>query len=202
LLREVEELREKERRLEEMVRFEKLLSEISTRLVNLPVEQIDQEIEQGLRRAVEFLEVDRGAFMSFQTTGQGFSQILLGGRRNSRIAPDLEDQKFPWIGEKLRKGRVVAIPRVDNLPEEASRDRETLKAFGNRSSLLIPLSVGETIFGAVTFGSVRTERDWAEELIQRVRLIGRFSPAPWPASSRRRPSGEPSWNIERWPIYL
>jgi len=173
LLREVEELREKERRLEEMVRFEKLLSEISTRLVNLPVEQIDQEIEQGLRRAVEFLGVDRGGVYVFSNDRtKVFRKYFWGADGIPESAPDLEDQKFPWIGEKLRKGRVLAIPRVDNLPEEASRDRETLKAFGNRSSLLIPLSVGETIFGAVTFGSVRTERDWAEELIQRVRLIG------------------------------
>ena len=173
LRREVEELREKERRLEEMVHFEKLLSEISTRLVNLPVEQIDQEIEQGLRRAVEFLGVDRGGVYVFSNDRtKVFRKYFWGADGIPESAPDLEDQKFPWLGEKLRKGLVVAIPRVDNLPEEASRDRETLKAFGNRSSLLIPLSVGETIYGAVTFGSVRTERDWAEELIQRVRLIG------------------------------
>ena len=173
LRQEVEELREKERRLGEMVRFEKLLLEISTRLVNLPVGQIDQEIEQGLHRVVEFLGVDRGAVYVFSgERTKGFRKYFWGADGIPKSVPDLEDQRFPWIGEKLRKGRVVAIPRVDNLPEEASQDREALKAFGNRSSLLIPLVVGETIFGAVSFGSVRTERDWAEDLIQRVRLIG------------------------------
>jgi PAS domain S-box-containing protein len=173
LRQEVEEFREKERQFEERIRFEKVLSEISTRLVNLPVEQIDREIEQGLRRVVEFLGVDRGGVYIFSgDRTRVFRKYFWGTEGIPESAPDLEDQKFPWISEKLRKGRMVVIPRVDNLPEEASQDRETLKAFGNRSSLMIPLSVGETIFGAVTFGSVRTERDWAEELIQRVRLIG------------------------------
>ena len=49
LRQEVKAFGEKERQLEEMIRFEKLLSEISTRLVNLPAEQIEREIAKYRR---------------------------------------------------------------------------------------------------------------------------------------------------------
>jgi len=175
LRREVKAFGEKERQLEEMIRFEKLLSEISTRLVNLPAEQIGREIEQGLGRVVEFLGVDRGGVYIFSGDRTRITRKYFWGMEGiPESAPILEDQKFPWLSEKLRKGEILVIPRVDDLPEEAARDRETLKKFGNRSSLAIPLTVGENTLGAVTFGAVRAERNWPEDLIQRVRLVGQI----------------------------
>jgi PAS domain S-box-containing protein len=173
LRREVKAFGEKEQQLGEMIRFEKLLSEISTHLVNLPAEQIEREIEQGLRRVVEFLGVDRGGVYIFSGDRTRISRKYFWGMEGiPESAPILENQKFPWLSEKLRKGEMLVIPRVDDLPEEAARDRETLKKFGNRSSLAIPLTVGENTLGAVTFGAVRAERNWSEDLIQRVRLVG------------------------------
>ena len=45
--------------------FEKLLSTISTKLINLPVLEIDGEIQRGLQAVVEFLGVDRGTVFEF-----------------------------------------------------------------------------------------------------------------------------------------
>ncbi|MCK7497240.1 MAG: hypothetical protein MZW92_45215 [Comamonadaceae bacterium] len=44
--------------LEGQMKFETLVAEISTRFVNLPVDQIDSEIEEAQRRVCEFLGVD------------------------------------------------------------------------------------------------------------------------------------------------
>ncbi|MCX5916091.1 MAG: PAS domain-containing protein, partial [Deltaproteobacteria bacterium] len=173
LRREVKAFGQKERQLEEMIRFEKLLSEISTHLVNLPAEQIEREIEQGLGRVVEFLGVDRGGVYIFSGDRTRISRKYFWGMEGiPESAPILEDQKFPWLSEKLRKGEILVIPRVDDLPEEAAQDREELKKYRNLSSLVIPLAVGKSVFGAVTFGAVRAERNWPEELIYRVRLVG------------------------------
>ena len=45
--------------LEERLRFETLLAEISARFVNLPADRIDSEIEDAQRRICEFLDLDR-----------------------------------------------------------------------------------------------------------------------------------------------
>jgi PAS domain S-box-containing protein len=173
LQQKVEEFREKGREFEEMIRFEKVLSEISTRLVHLPVDQIEREIEMGLRRVVKFLGVDRGSVYIFSgDRTRIFRKYFWGMEGIPESAPVLEDQKFPWLSRKLQKGEMLVIPRVDDLPQEAARDREELKKFRNLSSLVIPLAVGKNLFGAVTFGAVRTERNWPEGLIQRVRLVG------------------------------
>ncbi|MFC1516730.1 antibiotic biosynthesis monooxygenase [Thermodesulfobacteriota bacterium] len=46
------------RELEERLRFETMLAEISARFVNLPTDRIDNEIEDAQRRICECLELD------------------------------------------------------------------------------------------------------------------------------------------------
>ncbi len=45
--------------LEDRIRFETLISDISARFVKLPSNQVDTEIERALKQILEFFDVDR-----------------------------------------------------------------------------------------------------------------------------------------------
>jgi hypothetical protein len=45
--------------LKEHLRFERLISEISARFINILPERVDLEIENGLKEILEFFQVDR-----------------------------------------------------------------------------------------------------------------------------------------------
>jgi transcriptional regulator with GAF, ATPase, and Fis domain len=62
----------------------------------------------------------------------------------------------------------VAYTSVDELP---SPDRESTQRFGTKSSIIIPLSVGGRVIGALTFGVMREERRWPPDLVTRLRLV-------------------------------
>ena len=47
--------------LEERLRFETLLAETSSRFINLPADQMDDEIEGAQRRIWRFLDLDRSS---------------------------------------------------------------------------------------------------------------------------------------------
>jgi len=47
--------------LEERLRFETLLAEISAHFVNLPADRLDSEIEGAQRRILEILDLDRSS---------------------------------------------------------------------------------------------------------------------------------------------
>ncbi len=51
--------------LAERVRFESLLSEISARLIHVPLSEWDAEIERALQRVAEFLRIDRANLNDF-----------------------------------------------------------------------------------------------------------------------------------------
>ena len=51
-----------EEQLDERVRFEALLADLSAAFVSLRSDEVDAQIEQGLRQVAEFLDLDRSTF--------------------------------------------------------------------------------------------------------------------------------------------
>ena len=69
-------------------------------------------------------------------------------------------------------GQIVRFARRQDLPPEAAIDRATFVAIGTRSAASIPLVSVGTVIGALSFAILRAEREWPEDLIQRLRLLG------------------------------
>ncbi|MCK4837925.1 MAG: PAS domain S-box protein, partial [Desulfobulbaceae bacterium] len=61
--RDVTERKHAEGALQERLRFEQLLSDLSARFVNIPPERVDFEIEYGLQQILEFFQVDRAGLV-------------------------------------------------------------------------------------------------------------------------------------------
>ena len=156
--------------LEERLRFETLLSELTAGLIHVPASGIDAALEAGLRDVVTFLVVDRGDLDEY-----------LGGGLGTRIAWAHEGlgepprvmlaNQFPWAAQRLQRGEVVRFSRPEELPEEAAVDRASYQRSGTRSKVSIPLQAGGRVLGSLSFASVRRERAWPDELVERLRLL-------------------------------
>jgi len=74
--------------------------------------------------------------------------------------------------QKVLRGQTVTISKMTDLPPEADRDRENFRAYGTKSDVLVPLSVGEgPVFGMLTFAVMREERSWPETVVTGFKLI-------------------------------
>jgi hypothetical protein len=123
--------------LEERLRFEKLLSEISAHFINLPAEQIDGAIEDAQRRICEDLGLDLSALWQWSDEKPRFLTVTHlhsppeGPSRPERI--DARDA-FPWVLEKMLSGETLTIT-TEEMPPEAARDQESRRYFGVKSSV-------------------------------------------------------------------
>ncbi len=61
--------------------------------------------------------------------------------------------------------------QLDDLPSTATTDRRNLVALGTRSFVAVPLIIEGVVGGALAFSSVSAEREWPDELAQRLRLL-------------------------------
>jgi signal transduction histidine kinase len=163
--------RRAEQALAERLRFERLLSELSARLVPVSLDAVDVEIERGLRRLVEFLGVDRASLHEYAPGGAiaRLHWAVEGVERQSSI---VQAHRFPWTAEQLERGRVVRVSRLDELPREAAIDRQSHQDAGTRSCLSLPLSTGGSTLGVLSFDAIHRERDWPADLVQRLELLG------------------------------
>jgi signal transduction histidine kinase len=156
--------------LEERLRFEALLAELSVRLIHVPAADIDRALARALEQVGVFLGMDRASLDEYVGSAPG--------RRISWALPGLAEPPrgtnsgpFPWTTETLERGDIVRFSRRDELPERAAIDRASYEAVGTVSTVLLPLRASGPMLGVLAFGSARAERTWPDELVDRLRLL-------------------------------
>jgi len=98
---------------------------------------------------------------------------------------------MPWCTEELRHERPVRLVSVlDDLPPEATGERQISIDTGLKANLTVPFDVGGGVIYVMGLCSFREVRKWSDELIERLRLAGRVF-----ASALLR--GEAQVSIER-----
>lgn len=164
--------------LESRLRFETLIADLSSRFDNAPVEEVDGGIEDAQSRVCLFFDLDLSALWLWSPDDRSEpTRPHLCCRLGGAPVPEGMDARrsFPWCFDQIRGGKVVSLTRVDDAPPEAARDRETCHDLGLKSVLILPLStIGSPVNGALTFASMREERDWPDHLVTRLRLVARL----------------------------
>jgi len=152
---------------------ETLLSDLSAVFVNLPVERIDEEIQQGMGRIATALGIDRAAMLRFCDEGAGIGVThawAADGLMHAPIGP--LHGTFAWSRESIRRGQITAATCLDDVPGLSDEEKAYCRREGMKSAVLIPVAVAGETLGAMVFSSLRKERTWSSELIQRLRLMG------------------------------
>jgi formate hydrogenlyase transcriptional activator len=152
------------------VHFEGLLANLSARFVNLPSDKVDGAIQDAQRDIVQALELDRSTLFRFGE-GDGDMRVThLWARPETPIVeiPESGQTSFPWAFRQIIDGKIVSFSRVDEMP---ASDREGLRKVGVKSNVSVPMIVGGRVVGVLSFGTMTHEREWAPELVVRLRLI-------------------------------
>jgi PAS domain S-box-containing protein len=173
-------------RLESLLEFEKLLSDLSSKFINLPPGEVDREIENALRRVCEPLGIDLAVLWQWSaaTSGTIRPTHIYSAQEDLRSVEPIRQELFPWVLEQMLAGRTVVIPSVEELPAEAAVDRENARRRGIKSDLCLPLAVGgEPPVGALAFNTLRAEREWPDALVKRLQLVAQVFTS---ALARRR----------------
>ncbi len=159
--------------LDNHLRFEKLLSEVSTKLINCPISEIDGEILRGLRAMVEFLAVDRGAVFRYSDDGLRMNRIHSWSAEGVLPSPDnFETEEMPWTANKILKKELVLFEKVDDLPHEASKDKQAIMKYHIKSAIMFPMIAGGSVLGSVAVSTIGKEIVWPRRLLDRLEVIG------------------------------
>jgi PAS domain S-box-containing protein len=158
--------------LKERLRFESLISDLSTRFVNISPDEVEGEINRWLRRITEFFDVDRCTLGLFSEDGAQLRRAFEYHREGVEAGPvSLRKDQFPWYMAQLTQGKLVVMNRLEDLPPEAEKERQLCLAKSMKSLLSIPVVGGGRTLGSCAFVSVRAERIWPPDLVHRMRLI-------------------------------
>ncbi|MBI2840561.1 MAG: MEDS domain-containing protein [Acidobacteria bacterium] len=166
-VRDITEHKQVEQRLRHHLEIERLVTGISTELINLEPAQVDPAITRALGIIGHFAGVDRSYVFQFSADGALHSNthewVAEGIAPQSPSLQDLRTEAFPWVMSRLSRSEVVNVPRVAGLPPEASPERAVFEAGEIKSLIVVPMEFGRHLIGFLGFDSVRSEKNWAEE---------------------------------------
>ena len=152
--------------LAERVRFETLLSSLSTALSELSAGDFNQEVQRALHRVVDFLGVARGSLIEFSRDGST--------THSWAIEEWMDVGEFPWMTARLQRGDVVSFSELEKLPDEAAVDRQSYLAHRVKPQMAVPLLAGGIVVGGLVFSTGDAERSRSDEvlLMQQLHLLG------------------------------
>ncbi|MCK5121638.1 MAG: response regulator, partial [Methylococcales bacterium] len=160
------------------VRFEELISELSTRFINIEFEQIDKNIEQSLQRLSSFIDADAGYVFLLHDNNRHFDM----SHSWFEVDVDLDKEGFKrldidllsWSMKNLLLGKPVMIDSVGELPHEALHEKEMLQQFGIHAVIDVPMIFKDKVIGFVGFTSRGTEHAWTENEVGLLIAAGRI----------------------------
>jgi PAS domain S-box-containing protein len=159
--------------LDERLRFETLLTELSAAFASLPTTKVDQEIDKWLQNLVEFLDLDHA---TFDQMGDGATLSRSHSHTARGIDPaqlNVTNDQTPWITEQVLLGNTIKWSRIpDDIPKQAVKEKEFAARIGAKSVLSIPVWIGGSVICAISFTAMRSYREWPDEMVARLRLVG------------------------------
>ncbi|MCL4799639.1 MAG: PAS-domain containing protein [Burkholderiales bacterium] len=154
--------------------LEQLILSISTRFMNLPSGALDAALGAALGEVATFIDADRGHVDLLDATGERYTVPYQWHAPG--VAPALHRTgeqptraRYSW--ETLRKGEILLVHSVRDLPESAAEYRSTLEAAAIRSLLGVPMTVQGRVIGALGFDMVNGEEPWSAEALPLLRVV-------------------------------
>ena len=145
--------------------FQRVLMEISTKYINIPLDILDDAINESLGEIGRFVQVDRVYVFDYNYTNQTISNLFEWC--NDSIVPQIETlQNIPfsevpiWV-KKHAKGQDIVVPNVQELPH--GRFRELIEQQDIKSLIALPMMDGNKCVGFVGFDSVKAIRKFSED---------------------------------------
>ena len=157
------------------VEFETLLSDISARLIVVGPDQVEQAVLSALEAVRLFFQADRCALCAVADDLETirFSHLVYTDGVSNLFGDLNLALLFPWTRQRVAVERApLVLARLADLPPEAAVDRATFEARGTRAILCLPIQTGLTRLDLFLVSVVREEREWPEEYVPRLRLLG------------------------------
>ncbi|MGD2073820.1 MAG: histidine kinase dimerization/phosphoacceptor domain -containing protein [Gammaproteobacteria bacterium] len=156
--------------------FAGLITGLTGRFVNLGPDMLDDEITHALREIGEFEAVDRSYVFQFSDDGSRVSYTHEWCAPG--IAPAIDNiqdtpvEVFDWALSRVKRGEVLYIERVEDLPADAFTVKAELQRQGVESLVNVPLSCAGRVLGFVGFDSVHRAATWTDEHIKLLKVVG------------------------------
>ncbi|WP_243733893.1 diguanylate cyclase domain-containing protein [Halanaerobium saccharolyticum] len=168
IAKNVEELREQ-------YQFQKTLADVSSRLVNLGLDNFNFKINEALKVLGEFFGIDRSYIFKIsedkKTMSNKFEWTAPGIKSQKDRLQNLDTEKFNWWFERLNNRETIVIENVEELEAKAAPEKEILREQDVSSLVVMPILIGEDLYGFFGFDLVDSELNFSQPVLNQLKIF-------------------------------
>ena len=164
----IQERHRASRVLGDRLRFEALISGLSSTFVHVPNEDLDRAFELWLARLGQHFGLDRVTIFRFPPENSALD--VIHGWRRTGIPAGPAHARLPDASHaiaRLLDKQAVVHPDA----EAAGPGTDVLNGADAASSMTVPLVSGDRVLGALAFVNVETARPFPDPVIKRLQLV-------------------------------
>ena len=167
---------EQDRTLTEQYNFDQIISKISTKLIDIQNDNIDQQINFALKAIGTVLKADRSYLFEFNTDNETITNThewvntgIIACKDRLQNVPKVE---LPYFFEIMNESHLFQVNDIEQLPTKADAEKAEFKEQNIQSVLCIGLRFDEELVGFIGCDCVKTKRNWSKIDLIRIKLVG------------------------------
>lgn len=156
--------------------FDSVISKISTQLIDIQLDNLDQEITNALQTIGTFCNADRSYLFQFSNNGKLMSNThewvdehITSFRQHLQNVPQ---DSLPYFFKTMTEQHVFKVPDVTLLPQQANKEKAEFTSEGIKSVLCIGLKSEQQLVGFIGCDCVKQLRHWSDTDLIRIKLVG------------------------------
>ncbi|PKK88984.1 MAG: hypothetical protein CVV64_16295 [Candidatus Wallbacteria bacterium HGW-Wallbacteria-1] len=154
--------------------FEKLVTNLASDFITMPVEHINASIQEALRKVGEYAQVDSDWIFMLSQEG---SLASLESQWLAPETPDTMDQwqnirtsDYPFFIDQLVNNGILAVSSLDQIPSEGDSLHEFLSTMGVSSFISAPMIINGDFIGFMGMDCKNSSREWSDEIRTIVKI--------------------------------
>ncbi len=161
--------------LREQYQFQKTLADVSSRLVNLGLDNFNFKINESLKVLGEFFGIDRSYIFKIsedkKTMSNKFEWTAPGIKSQKDRLQNLSTEKFNWWFKRLNNRETIVIESVAELEAKAAPEKEILREQDVSSLVVMPILIGEDLYGFFGFDLVDSELNFSQPVLNQLKIF-------------------------------
>ncbi|GAB2560313.1 sensor histidine kinase [Spirosoma aerophilum] len=152
--------------LQRRLDLESIISKMSSRVLAISSQGLNAFIHESLAQVGSYNKADRAYIFDYSLDKKEMNcthEWCAEGIPSQLDVLQKEPTRFfPWWHQKMMNQETIRLISLDDLPNDAVNERESLEEQGVKSLLVVPLVFDNNLVGFVGFDAVREPRQWDE----------------------------------------
>jgi len=175
---DVTTIREVREKLQFYSNFERLIIEISLKLMNTDSQSLPETMNYVIEELGKFMQVDRTYIFDLDYTKQTMSNTFEWCNQGvSSFIDELQNIPFstlPWWMDHLNQDLELVVDDIEDMPSGSEEEQKSFRYQGIKSLLVVPITYKNKPKGFIGFDMVKEATHWESEAINLLRTVSKM----------------------------